>query len=141
TSPSRLLDLGLLGLAIAVVAMVVGYLVGPMIERRISPEASQRSSVQAAEASSTIAGQSATDRSSSDQRSSDRGSTSQGARTKSLPDLPKLAGRGVADAQCQMGVRYHNGEGVLRADVQAVQCFLRAADLRHVTAQATLGAY
>ena len=31
---SRLLDLGLLGLAIVVVAMVVGYLVGPMIEKR-----------------------------------------------------------------------------------------------------------
>src|ERR1700682_2837169 len=35
-SPSRLLDLGLLGLAIAVVAMVVGYLVGPMIEKGMS---------------------------------------------------------------------------------------------------------
>src|SRR6202521_4278009 len=37
TAPSRLRDLGLLGLAIAVVAMVVGYLVGPVIEKRISP--------------------------------------------------------------------------------------------------------
>ena len=140
-SPSRLLDLGLLGLAIAVVAMVVGYLVGPMIERRISPEASQRSLVNAAETASTVAGQSVTDRSSSDQRSSDRGSTSQGGRTKSLPDLRKLAGQGDADAQWQMGVRYHNGEGVPRDDVQAMQWFLRAAEQGHVTAQATLGAY
>ena len=132
TSPSRLLDLGLLGLAIAVVAMVVGYLVGPMIEKRISPEASQRSSVKAA---SSDAGQSGNDRSSADQRLGDRG-----AQAKSLPDLRKLAARD-ADAQWQMGVRYHNGEGVPRDDVQAMQWFLRAADQGHVTAQATLGAY
>ena len=40
-----------------------------------------------------------------------------------------------------MGVRYHNGEGVPRDDVQAMQWFLRAAEQGHVTAQATLGAY
>ncbi len=136
TSPSRLLDLGLLGLAIAVVAMVVGYLVGPVIEKRISPEASQRSLVKSAEAASTVSGQS-----SANQRSADRGSTSQRAQAKSLPDLRKLAGQGDADAQWQMGVRYHNGEGVPRDDVQAMQWFLRAADQGHVTAQATLGAY
>ena len=131
TSPSRLLDLGLLGLAIAVVAIVVGYLVGPMIEKRISPEASQRSLVKAAEAASKV----------SDHRSGDRGSTSQGAPAKSMPDLRKLAAQGDADAQWQMGVRYHNGEGVPRDDVQAMQWFVRAADQGHVTAQATLGAY
>ena len=136
TAPSRLLDLGLLGLAIAVVAMVVGYLVGPVIEKRISPEASQRSLVKSAEAASTVSGQS-----SANQRSADRGSTSQRAQAKSLPDLRKLAGQGDADAQWQMGVRYHNGEGVPRDDVQAMQWFLRAADQGHVTAQATLGAY
>jgi GAF domain/Sel1 repeat/PilZ domain len=136
TSSSRLLDLGLLGLAIAVVAMVVGYLVGPMIEKRISPEASQRSSVKAAEAASTVSGQSATDHGSTDQRSAN-----QRAQAKSLPDLRKLAGRGDADAQWQIGVRYHNGEGVPRDDVQAMQWFLRAAEQGHATAQATLGAY
>jgi hypothetical protein len=126
TSRSRLLDLGLLGLAIAVVAMVVGYLVGPVIEKRISPEASQRSLVKAAEAASTV----------SDHRSAD-----QRAPAKSLPDLRKLAGRGDADAQWQIGVRFHNGEGVPRDDVQAMQWFLRAAEQGHATAQATLGAY
>jgi len=134
--PSRLLDLGLLGLAIVVVAMVLGYLIGPMIEKRISPEASQRSSVKAAEAASTAAGQSGNGHSSVDQRSAD-----QRARAKSLPDLRKLAGQGEADAQWQMGVRYHNGEGVPRDDAQAMQWFLRAAEQGHVTAQATLGAY
>jgi hypothetical protein len=136
TSPSRLLDLGLLGLAIAVVMMVVGYLVGPMIEKRISPEASQRSLVKAAEAASTVSRQSA-----ANQRSADRGSTNQGAQARSLPDLRKLAAQGDADAQWQVGVRYHNGEGVPHDDVQAMQWFLRAAEQGHVTAQATLGAY
>jgi hypothetical protein len=126
TSSSRLLDLGLLGLAIAVVAMVVGYLVGPIIEKRISPEASQRSSVKAAEATSTVAGQR---------------SANQRAQAKSLPDLRKLADQGDADAQWQMGVRYHNGEDVPRDDVQAMQWFQRAADQGHVMAQGALGAY
>jgi hypothetical protein len=131
TAPSRLRDLGLLGLAIAVVAMVVGYLVGPVIEKRISPEASQRSSVNAAEAASTVSGQSATDRGSSGQR----------VQAKSLPELRKLAGQGDAEAQWQMGVRFHNGEGVPHDDAQAMQWFQRAAEQGHVTAQGALGAY
>src|SRR6267378_7332892 len=136
TSPSRWLDLGLLGLAIEVVMMVVGYLVGPMIEKRISPEASQRSVVKAAEAASTVSKQSV-----ANQRSAGRGSTNQGAQARSLPDLRKLAAQGDADAQWQMGVRYHNGESVPRDDAQAMQWFLRAANRGHATAQATLGAY
>src|ERR1700675_116684 len=136
TGPSGLLDLGLLGLAIAVVAMVVGYLVGPVILKRISPEASQRSSVNAAEAASTVSGQRATDRGSSGQRSSD-----QRVQAKSLPELRKLAGQGDAEAQWQMGVRFHNGEGVPHDDAQAMQWFQRAAEQGHVTAQGALGAY
>ena len=144
--PSRLLDLGLLGLVIAVVATVVGYLVGPMIEKRISTETSQRSLVKAAEAASTDAGQSGNNQrlanqGLANQRSADRGSTSQGAQAKSLPELRKLAAQGDADAQWRLGVRYHNGEDVPRDDAQAMQWFLRAADQGHVTAQATLGAY
>jgi TPR repeat protein len=125
TSPSHLLDLGLLGLVIVVVAMVLGYLVGPMIEKRISPEASQRSLLKEVNASESA--------------STDRSSTSQ--RLKSLPELRNLAVHGDADAQWQMGVRYHNGEGAPRDDVQAMQWFVRAAEQGHVTAQATLGAY
>ncbi|HKB99278.1 MAG TPA: GAF domain-containing protein [Terriglobales bacterium] len=132
-SPSRLLHLGLLGLVIVVVAMVLGYLVGPMIEKRISPEASSQGSlfkeVKAAGPASTLAGHSSADRRSPDQRA------------KSLPALRNLALQGDADAQWQMGVRCHNGEDVPRDDVQAMQWFLRAAEQGHVTAQATLGAY
>jgi hypothetical protein len=141
TARSRLLDLGLLGLATAVVVMVVGYLVGSVIEKRISPEASQRSSVNAAEAASTVSGQSATDRGSSGQRSYDQRSSDQRVQAKSLPELRKLAGQGDAEAQWQMGVRFHNGEGVPHDDAQAMQWFQRAAEQGHVTAQGALGAY
>jgi hypothetical protein len=131
---SRLGNLALLGLVVAVVAIVLGYLVGPMIVRRgaSSPQASQQSLVEAA----TPSGQSATD-----QRSVDQRSAAQHPRPKSLADLRKLAGQGDADAQWQMGVRFHNGEGVPHDDAQAIQWFRRAAEQGHVTAQATLGAY
>jgi hypothetical protein len=135
--PSRLLYLGLLGLTIAVVAMVLGYLVGPMIGKRNSSQASQRSLAQAASTS----GQSATDHSSSDQRPSDQRPSDQRAQAKSLADLQKLADQGNADAQWQMGIRYHNGENVPHDDAQAMQWFLRAAEQGHVAAQSALGAY
>ncbi len=132
-APSRLLNLVLLGLTIAVVAMVLGYLVGPMIARRgaPSPQASQPSFTEAAEAASTVSGQSA----------SDRRAPAQRPRTMSLADLRKLADLGDADAQWQLGVRFHNGEGVPHDDAQAMRWFQRAAEQGHVTAQATLGAY
>jgi hypothetical protein len=137
-APSRLIDLGLLGLAIAVVAMAVGYLVGPVIEKSgaISPQASQRSLPEGAEAASTVSGQSATDHGSADQRPVD-----QRPRAKSLPDLRNLADQGDADAQWQMGVRYHNGEGVPHDDAQAMQWFQRAGEQGNVAAQSALGAY
>jgi hypothetical protein len=138
TVRSPLLNLALLGLAIAVVAMVIGYLVGPIIGQRgaPSPQASQRSSAEGAEAASAVSGQRATDLGPTGQRLADHS-----ARAKSLPDLRKLADQGDADAQWQMGVRFHNGEGVPHDDVQAMQWFQRAAEQGHVTAQATLGAY
>jgi hypothetical protein len=121
--PSRLLYRGLLGLSIAVVALVLGYLVGAMIEKRWadSPQASQQHP-----GAETVSGQSSTDH---------------GAQAKSLADLQRLADQGDADAQWQMGARYHNGEDVPHDDAQAMQWFLRAAEQGHVTAQGTLGAY
>jgi hypothetical protein len=123
TVPSRLLYRGLLGLTIAVVAMVLGYLVGALIEKRWadSPQASQQRP-----GAETVSGQSSTDH---------------GAQAKSLADLQRLADQGDADAQWQMGARYHNGEDVPHDDAQAMQWFLRAAEQGHVTAQGTLGAY
>jgi GAF domain/Sel1 repeat/PilZ domain len=132
---SRLLNLALLGLAVAVVATALGYLVGPMIERRGAPEA-QASQQLLVEAASTPSGQSA-----AHQRSVDQRAAAQRPRVISLTDLRKLADRGDADAQWQIGVRYHNGDGVPHNDAQAVQWFHRAAEQGHVTAEATLGAY
>jgi len=115
----------LIGLAIAVVAMVLGYLAGPIVERRWahSPQVSRRSAVDAA---STVSRPSTIDLD---------------VQANPLGSLRKLADRGDADAQWQMGVRYHNGEGVPRDDAQAMQWFQRAAEQGHVIAQATLGAY
>jgi hypothetical protein len=125
---SRFRNLALLGLVLAAVAL--GYIVGPMIVRRggSSPQASQQLLVEAA---STPSGQSSTDQRPAAQR----------PRPKSLADLRKLADQGDADAQWQMGVRFHNGDGVAHDDAQAMQWFRRAAEQGHVTAQATLGAY
>jgi GAF domain/Sel1 repeat/PilZ domain len=107
------LQRALLGVAVAVVVMVVGYLVSPLVERHSadSPPASQ-SQVR-----------------------------NHNMQAKSLADLQTLAAQGDAEAQYQMGVRYDEGEGVLKDDTQAVQWFQRAADLGNVDAQAHLGAY
>ncbi|MGA9415774.1 MAG: GAF domain-containing protein [Terriglobales bacterium] len=110
----RLLHRAIIGLAITAVAVAVGYVVGPIIEKRWVP--------------SPIASQPVT-------------STDQRPPAKSLAELQKLADAGDAEAQWQMGLRYHNGDGVPRDDAQAVSWFLRAAEQGHVTAQATLGAY
>jgi hypothetical protein len=120
---SYLLHWALLALAILVIAMVLGYLVGSMMERRLadSPQASQPPSV-----AETVSGQSATDHS---------------AQAKSLADLRKLADQGDADAQWQMGVRYHNAEDVPHDDAQAMKWFLRAAEQGNIAAQSALGAY
>jgi len=117
---SRLVNRALIGLAIVAVAMVLGYLVGPAMERRWT--ASQQASqpfLKSAEAAAPVARR----------------------QVKSFVDLQRLADHGDADAQWQLGVRYHNGEGVPRDDARAMQWFLRAAEQGHVIAQATLGAY
>lgn len=133
--PYRLFQLGLLGLAIVVVAVAIGYLFGPIVEKRWAdnPQASQRPSVKPA---LTVSGQSAAGQSMSDQHSAD-----QRGQARSLADLRKLADHGDAEAQWQMGVRYHSGEDVPQDDVQAVQWFERAAEQGNVAAQGALGAY
>ncbi len=56
-------------------------------------------------------------------------------------EVRRLADLGDADAQWQLGVLYHDGEGVPKDDTQAVQWFQRAAEQGYVRAQSTLGAY
>jgi hypothetical protein len=108
---SSWLQRALLGLAVAVVVMVVGYLVSPLVEKR-SADSALQSQVR-----------------------------NHNLQAESLADLRTLAAQGDAEAQYQMGVRYDEGEGVLKDDAQAVQWFQRAADQGHVNAQAHLGAY
>jgi hypothetical protein len=132
TAPSRLLQHLLLGLAMAVVAMVVGYLLGPVVEKRM---------IEKGAVGSAVSGQRSAAQSSVAQRPADQHLVNQPAQAKALPELRQLAERGDADAQWQIGVRYHNGEGVPQDDVQAVQWYLRAAEQGNVAAQSALGSY
>jgi GAF domain-containing protein len=120
-TPSRLLYRALIGLVIVVVAMVVGYLLGPAMEKRWT--------------SSTLAAQQ------SNARPVETRSPGSGRQIKTLSELQRLSRQGDADAQWQLGLRYHDGEEVAQDDAQAMQWFLRAAEQGHAIAQATAGAY
>ena len=120
--PVQLLHILLLVLTLAALFLVAGYVSAPKIERLWL--------------SKPVAG--------------DRGMATVGARPTSVnaspqaktpDDLRKLAEQGDAEAQWDMGFRYHNGQGVPQDDAQAVRWFQRAAEQGHVNAQATLGAY
>lgn len=115
--PPGYLYLGFLGLVVAVVALALGYSLAPVIERHL-PGATRQASPPA----TTVSAQNVASR-------------------VSPEGVRKLAEAGDADAQWQMGVRYHTGAGVPQDDTQAVQWYLRAAEQGHVGAQATLGAY
>jgi hypothetical protein len=143
TRPSRFFPLGLLALAVAVIAMALGYLSAPLIESwTASLHASQKT------LASTVAGESSNRQSSNghnltltDTKSTPPQPTEQSPSANSLADLRKLAEQGNADAQWQMGARYHNGEDVAQDDAQAVQWFERAAEQGNVASQGSLGAY
>lgn len=108
------------------IAMVAGYLLAPTIEKHWMNSAQSQPGqdlLQKAEASSI---------------------PSPGSRRPhplSLPDLQKLANQGDPDAQYQMGILYHNGEGVPQSDTMAVEWFQRAANQGYAGSQSTLGAY
>jgi len=121
--PIRPLHLALLVLTAAVAALALGYLLAPTIERiwlKKPPLATSQSVVSASTEPSVV---------------------SAATRPKALDELRTLAERGDADAQWNLGARYHAGDGVPQDDAQAVQWFLRAAEQGHVDSQATLGAY
>jgi hypothetical protein len=71
----------------------------------------------------------------------DRSLADHNSQPKSLQALRKLAEAGDTDAQWQMGVRYHDGQGVPQDDAQAVRWFQLAAERGNVAAQGALGAY
>jgi len=125
-APSRLLYRALIGLVIVVVATVIGYVAGPAVDKRWSPspQASQRPLGESDQAVPAVSQQSVSDRT---------------AASTSPEELQKLAAQGDADAQWQLGVRYHSGE--VPDDAQAVQWFQRAAEQGNIAAQSALGAY
>jgi putative methionine-R-sulfoxide reductase with GAF domain len=136
---SRLVYRALMGMAIVAIFVVLGYLIAPVIDKRwaVSPQASQRSS------SGTPSGVStgSVNDSGTDSSPAASGHSSANVQLNYLTELRNLAAQGNADAEWQLGARYHNGDGVLKDDVQAMQWFQRAAEQGHVSAEATLGAY
>jgi putative methionine-R-sulfoxide reductase with GAF domain len=115
--------IGLLGMAVLVVAIAVGYLVAPIIERHWTslPHASQETPVD-----EKLLGKSAIDHN---------------ANTMRLENLRELADRGDVNSQWQLAIRYRHGDGMPQDDAMAVQWFERAAEQGSVAAQGALGAY
>jgi hypothetical protein len=129
-SSPRLLYRSLLGLALAVAVIAVGYVFGPAAKQWTESRRSARQSL----VPTVNAGNDRTSASSAPTAANSQ---------KPVPEaeLRRLADAGDADAQWQMGVRYHDGEGVPRDDAEAVQWFERAAERGNVAAQGALGAY
>jgi hypothetical protein len=124
----------LLLLVLGTVAMVLGYLLAPTIQKRwMGPPQSALNSSQSSQPSSKSALASS---SLSLQNASDRRGHS-----LSPEDLRKLGEQGDAESQYQLGILYHDGGTVPKDDAQAVQWFQRAAEQGYVRAQSTLGAY
>ena len=155
-APSAKLPLGLLGAAVLVVMIAVGYLVGPMIEKHWtpSPQASQkahrdpageaappRTAINDATPNQSSAIAAAAQPVSASQGFSGQRSNNQRLPVRSLTELQALADRGDAEAQWQMGVRYHNGDGIAQNDRLAMLWFQLAAEQGHVPAQSALGSY
>jgi TPR repeat protein len=56
-----------------------------------------------------------------------------------LEQLLALANQGNAHAQFHLGLKYENGEGVLKDETKAVECYRKAAEQGYVEAQYNLG--
>ncbi len=129
-----IVQITLLLLVLGTVAMVLGYLLAPTIQKRWmgQPKLAQNSGQNSPQASS---------KSSLGSPYSLQKTTGQQGRVLSPDDLRKLAEQGNPDAQYQMGILYHDGSVVPKDDTQAVQWFQRAAEQGYIRAQSTLGAY
>jgi GAF domain/Sel1 repeat/PilZ domain len=125
---SRLVYRALLGLVIAVVVVVVGYVVGPAVASGMKEIVDL--------SKSPVRGRGETSKG-----SSAASANNHWPRAKSLAELRKVADQGDADGQWQMGVRYHNGEDVPQDDTEAMRWFQLAAEQGNVEAQSALGSY
>jgi GAF domain-containing protein/Sel1 repeat-containing protein/PilZ domain-containing protein len=149
-STARLLYRALLGLGVAVVVAALGYWAGPALKNWLQPSpATQQlfnadTGVKVAEAAASD--ERPTDLSLVNSRSDDSGSLDHRSgdyspQPSSLSELRKMAVAGDPEAQWQLGIRYHNGNGIARDDAQAVKWFELAAEQGNVAAQGALGAY
>ncbi len=118
--PVRLVNIVLLVLTAAVVALVSGYLLAPKIERVLLNKRA---------VSGRVSGQVGVA----------QASTNTITRPRTFDEERRLAEQGDSEAQYDLGSRYHNGEGVLHDDVQAAKWFQRAAEQGHVGSQRALG--
>ncbi|HQL08649.1 MAG TPA: tetratricopeptide repeat protein, partial [Lentisphaeria bacterium] len=56
-----------------------------------------------------------------------------------VQELLKAAEQGNADAQCKLGIMYHDGEGAPKDLAEAVKWLRKAAEQGHADAQSRLG--
>ena len=131
------IQLLLLLLVLGTVAMVLGYVLAPAIQKRWSgaPQSGQNSSPTLAQNSGLAS------KAFSPSSFSRPSSTDARVRSLSVEELRRMGEQGDADAQYQLGILYHEGSTVPKDDAQAVQWFKRAAEQGFVRAQSTLGAY
>jgi TPR repeat protein len=149
-----LLYRALLGLSLVVALAALAYVFGPAAENWAgSQHASRWLSVRSAKANNVAeptsaqpadlrsAASSSVNFTSADPNLVDPASAGHSLQPKSLQEMQKLAEAGDTDAQWQMGVRYHDGQGVPQDDARAVRWFQLAAERGNVAAQGALGAY
>jgi hypothetical protein len=162
--PARLLYRALLGLSLAVAVAALTYVFAPAVKKWSESHQGARwlavrpaKAINVAEAASgrppdlrsddlrsddlRSAASRSVDPGSVDPNLVDPGSAVHNLQPKSLQEVQKLAEAGDTDAQWQMGVRYHHGQGVPQDDAQAVRWFQLAAEQGNVAAQGALGAY
>ena len=115
---SNVAHLTLILSSVAAVALALGYLLAPIIERhldRVHPAANNSSTGYPSQPSTVRAG----------------GVTA--------AELQKLAAQGDPEAQFMLGTLYRNGDGVAQDDKRAIEWFERAANQGYVRALSALG--
>jgi len=123
--PIRRSHIGLMAAAVAFAALALGYVLAPTIQRYWFP--AQVAAGQRSPSASSGAAQNA--------------SPVFQFSTTSVEQLRKRAERSEdPEAQYELGLRYHSGDGVPQSDADAVLWFTRAADNGNVSAQGVLGA-
>ena len=106
----------------ATIALVLGFLLAPLIQARFQSDGSGQHTVLA---SSHPPASASTNPAAVD--------------LATLPQLQQLAAQGDARAQNALGLRYATGEGVKLDEREAARWFTRAAELGNVNAQSKLG--